>query len=464
MKKTLWESYIAGLEHETPGESYKSILRYFLPEYITALLTYSLITLFDAQCIAQLDSPCMYATMSISKTLLHCITKIAEGVSVGTMVICGIAHGRGDKHEIGKSIGSALILTLILGGCISLIVGLCPVTICSWLGTSQDIISTGVPYLQLRAISIFLMFIFCTMSGFLRGLKKNNIPTRCHVLGTGIFILSDYLLVLGKYGFPQLCLIGSAVSSLLQYGVMIAYAGYYIISEPEIRNYLATISLRSYKALYHLITLSWPVMCDKAVLAVGKLVLARSIAPMGKIALGSFGIIHDIEMFVFVPAIAFAQVVTFLVSNELGTGNIEGVKYTIKKVLFLSTSFVACILCICLWQIQPIVNWFDVHHHFSALAIPAFRIISMLVLCDVTQVILAGALRGIAQVHTVLRIRSLTLIFFCAPVAYIASHIVFYNDFVKFITIYSSFYVGNGIMAIWYIYLLRTDRWKQLPW
>lgn len=464
MKKTLWESYISGLERQTPGESYKSILRYFLPECITALLTYSLITLFDARCIAQLNSPCMYATMSISKTLLHCITKIAEGISVGTMVMCGIAHGRGDRNEIGRSIGSSLMVTLLLGGCIAAALGLFPIAICSWLGTSQEIMATAVPYLQVRAVSVFLMFIFCAMTGFLRGLKKNSIPTRCHVLGTAIFIVSDYLLVLGNGGFPQLCLIGSALSSLLQYSVMILYAGYYIISEPVVRNYVAAISLRSWTTISHIITLSWPVMCDKAVLAIAKLILAKSIAPMGKIALGSFGIIHDIEMFIFVPAIAFAQVVTFLVSNEIGTGDIEGVKYTIKKVLFLATSSVACILCLCLWHINPIINWFDVGHHFSSLAIPAFRIISILVLCDVVQVILAGALRGIAQVRTVLRIRTLTLVFFCAPVAYIASNIVFYSDFVKFITIYSSFYVGNGIMAIWYIYLLRTDRWKQLPW
>lgn len=464
MKKTLWESYISGLERQTPGESYKSILRYFLPECITALLTYSLITLFDARCIAQLGSPCIYATMSISQTLLHCITKIAEGISVGTMVMCGIAHGRGDAEELGRSIGSALVVTLMLGGCIALILGCYPSAIYIWLGTSQEIITTGVPYLQIRAIGVFLMFIFCAMTGLLRGLKRNSIPTRCHVLGTTVFIISDYLLVLGKCGFPQLCLIGSALACVLQYSVMIAYAGYYIASDPTVRHYVRAISLQSSATIYRIITLSWPVMCDKAVLAIAKLILAKSIAPMGEIALGSFGIIRDIEMFIFVPAIAFAQVVTFLVSNEIGMGDIEGVKYTIKKVLFLATSSVACILCLCVWQSNAIITWFDVHHHFSSLAIPAFRVISILVLCDVTQVILAGALRGIAQVRTVLQIRTLTLLFFCIPVAYIASHIVFYSDFVKFITIYSSFYVGNGIMAVWYIYLLRIDRWKQLPW
>lgn len=464
MKKTILASYFAGLERATPGENYRSILRYFIPECITALLTYSLVSLFDARCIAQIGVPCMYAALSISSTLLNCITKIGEGISVGIMVMCGIAHGRGNDAEVGRSLGSAFLATIVIGSLISLILGNFSPTIYTWLGTPSEVVVSGVPYLQLRSVSVFLMFIFCALTGFLRGIKKNEIPTKCHILGTILFIISDYVLVLGKCGFPQLCLIGSALASILQYSCMIIYAGYHIASDPMVRKFIPSIAFNAQGTTYRFISLSLPVMIDKALLAIAKLILARSIAPMGTIALSSFGVIRDIEMLIFVPAIAYAQVVTFLVSNEIGTGDIDGVKFTIKKILFLASFSVAIILGLCVWQADTLIHWFDIHRHFSSLAIPAFRVISLLVLLDVAQVILAGALRGLAQVKMVLHIRTLTLCFFCIPVAYIASHIVFYSSFVKFITIYSSFYVGNGIMAIWYIYLLRTDRWKQLPW
>jgi Na+-driven multidrug efflux pump len=49
--------------------------------------------------------------------------------------------------------------------------------------------------------------------------------------------------------------------------------------------------------------LSWPVMCDKSVLAIAKMLLVRAIAPMGDLALGRFGAIKDLEMFAFVPAV-----------------------------------------------------------------------------------------------------------------------------------------------------------------
>lgn len=464
MKKTLWASYLAGLEQRTPGESYRAILRYFFPELITALLLYSLVSLVDSRCIAQLGSACAYATLSISNTLLHCMVKIAEGISVGTMVLCGIAHGRGDAREIGQSIGSSWIVTLLLGGGIAAALHFFPQVIYALFGASPEIAALGIPYLKVRALSIFCLFVFCALTGLVRGVKKNSIAMHCHIIGIGVFIITDYVLVLGKLGFPRLGILGSAYAFLLYYSTMILYAGYSILADPTLRHYLASLSFTSVQKFTSLLSLSWPVMCDKAILAIAKIILARAIAPMGTIALSSFGAIRDIEMFIFVPAIAFAQVVTFLVSNELGTGDIEGVKYTIKKVLFLATASVSLILGLCIWQAPQLISFFDPHNTFSALAVPAFRIISALVICDVAQVILAGALRGVTQVRAVLKIRFLTLLFFCIPAAYLGALIVFYSDFVKFITIYSSFYIGNAIMAAWYIYLLRTDRWRQLPW
>jgi MATE family multidrug resistance protein len=462
MKKTLWASYLSGLERETPGETYQSIWHYFFPELITALLLYSLVSLVDSCCIAKLGCAYSYATLNIGKALLHCIIKIAEGISVGTMVLCGIAHGRGDIKAVGRSIGSSWLITFILGGGIATLLGLFPHLIYQLLGAPHKIALIGIPYLRVRSLSIFCLFVFCTLAGLLRGVKKNIITMQCHIIGISIFIIADYVLVLGNFGFPRLGILGSAYAFLLYYSTMICYAGYSILTDPTLRAYFASVSFLSLPTLVTIVNLSWPVMCDKAILASAKWVISRAINPMGIVAINSFGAIYDIEMFIFVPAIAFAQVVTFLVSNQLGTGDLDGIKCTIKKVLFLAIACVSGILLLCIWGTPMLMGLLDRQHQFSMLAVPAFRIISLLVLCDVAQVILAGALRGMTQVRAVLKVRLFTLLFFCIPTAYLASHIMFYSNFVKFITIYSSFYIGNGIMVLWYVYLLRTGRWKTI--
>ena len=46
------------------------------------------------------------------------------------------------------------------------------------------------------------------------------------------------------------------------------------------------------------------------------------------------------------------------------------------------------------------------------------------------------------------------------PVSFKLSRLAINNNFIKFILIYSSFYVGNAIMSIFYIWRFRVGKWK----
>ncbi len=85
-------------------------------------------------------------------------------------------------------------------------------------------------------------------------------------------------------------------------------------------------------------------MIDKATLALAKMWLSVRIAPMGKIALASFTAIKDMEQLAFVPAIACAQVITFLVSNDFGKKKLGWIYSNITKIVLIAATMVAAIL------------------------------------------------------------------------------------------------------------------------
>jgi len=109
MKKGLLTSYFDGIRDHDNGEGYGTIVRYFLPEFVTALALYSLLYLLDAWFIAHLKSTSMYATLGVTNTLLHFIVKIAEGLSVGTIVLTGIHNGAGRLEQAGRSFIDAFL-------------------------------------------------------------------------------------------------------------------------------------------------------------------------------------------------------------------------------------------------------------------------------------------------------------------------------------------------------------------
>ena len=88
--------------------------------------------------------------------------------------------------------------------------------------------------------------------------------------------------------------------------------------------------------------LSWPVVLDKATLAGAYIWLGAMFKDIGQYTVVTFCVVKDMERLAFLPAIACAQVITFLVSNDYGQGNWKGIKSNLKKVAFLASCYGVC--------------------------------------------------------------------------------------------------------------------------
>lgn len=459
--KLLFASYLSGIRDQSHGESYATIIRYFIPEFITALVL--VLYIIDAWWIADLKSTAIYATAGTTNSMMHFITKIAEGFSVGTTIMSGHYNGLQEFKEVGRTLVNAFWATIVTGGLIaaSLFFG------ASWIyatyGVPAKMIAIGVPFLRMRAVSIFFMFIYFAIIGFLRGIKNPKIPMQIFMLGACIFLFFDYGLIFGHFGLPQMGLQGSALASVIQYGIMLIVALGYLIFDKENRKYgyhlfSERISLKRVKELF---SLSWPVMLDKGTLAAVPLWLGYVINPMGVYAIASFTVIKDLERLAILPATAFAQVITFLVSNAYGLHDWEGIKSTIKKTVFLSSFFVFSILFIfSLWP-TFFIQLFDHKDKFTAFASKIFPILSVLVFCDLLQLILSGAMRGAANVKMVMWVRLGTCCLFFAPVSWMLSKMPLESSLLKFLLVYSTFYIGSGLMSMIYISRFRGERWQH---
>lgn len=460
-KKSLIESYVTGICDKQNGESYSRIIRYFIPEFITALVLYSIMYFYDAWLIAHLKSTSMYATVGVTNTLMHLITKMAEGFSVATIVIAGQYNGKGELKLVGKTLTDAFWVTALTGGIVATFLYFGANWIYVWYGVPTSLIELGTPYLKARALAIFCMYIYFAFIGFLRGIKNTRAPMIIFILGGIIFCFFDYVLIFGTCGFPEMKLQGSAMASVLQYASMMIFSMVYILSKKEYRKYGFSLfsSLRS-DNVRHLLEISWPVMLDKSTLALAYLWLGAMLNPLGVNIIASYSVIKDLERFAIVPAAALAQVITFLVSNSYGNKDWEGIKSNIKKIIFLASVLVFGILMIfSLWP-EFFIGIFDKKGDFTAFSAKIFPLLSVLVFFDLLQLILAGALRGAADVKMVMFTRIAVILFFFMPTSSLIAYITIENVALKFFLIYGSFYIGSAIMSVVYIYRFRSERWK----
>lgn len=435
------------------GQSYASILRYFLPEFITALILYSLPYFVDCYFIAHLKSTDIYTISGVVDNVLNLFVKIAEGLSIGTVATAGYYNGLRKYENVGKSFVNALWVSVFIGGMISFLLYVGGYWVYKFFNFSDAAIQLGLPFLKIRAISMFLMFVFFACIGFFRSIKNSIIPMMLFSIGSAVFIFFDYCLIFGKLGFPNLGLQGSAVSYLLQYIIMLAcafgYIFYYSFHKKYNINILAGISKAS--DIFRLLAISLPIVIDKAIMAWAYIWLSKVLSCMGQYALANFAVIKLMERMAFLPAVAFSQVITFLVSNDIGNHRWDDIRANITKVLLLASGMVALLLCIGSLYCAEIINLIDRNKEFGALAQAVFPALSVLVFFDLLQLILSGALRGASDVQTVMLTRLSVICFYFVPVSYLLSRLSIPSDALKFCLIYGSFFIGNALMSIIYI-------------
>ncbi len=461
MKKALLAHSSATFSSELPGQNYVTIARYVFPEFISALLVYSLPILIDSYFVGQLESTVAYATLGATNNILYFITKLAESFAVGAVIIIGQYNGARSYENVGAAFKDVFWVACGVGICFAILLYGGAHAIYAWYGVPDEMVALGVPFLRMRAISAFVSFIYLALVGFLRGIKNTTAPMVFCIIGSVVFLALDYVLIFGEFGFPNLGLFGSGIAGALHYGVMAIGLLAYILRKPEYGKYQIRLFSNWFRFSYakRLLVLSAPIMIDKATMAWSYIWLCKMINPMGAGAVAAYCVVRDIARCAFLPAMAGAQVITFLVSNDLAAQAWDAIFNNLKKVCIVSAGMVFSIFALVAYNSTLVIQFFDKTGEFTGLALHALPTIGVLVFVDLVQLILSGALRGAGNVNIVMYTRLAVCFGYFIPLSFLLAQLQI-DASLKFILVYGSFYVGNMLMAVVYINRLRGDTWK----
>ncbi|MFH0897992.1 MAG: MATE family efflux transporter [bacterium] len=445
------------------GDSISQILLYWLPEMISAMILIVLPPIVDSYVVANSQTLTSYGALALATNFLYSLTKFAEAIPIASIAIVGRFNGAQEYEKCGEELGTTFWTTTFIGIFQFVVVLFFAEAIYHWLGVSGEIVTIGAPFLRLKSIGILLIFSLLSLIGFMRAIKNTHIPMLINITGMALFVFFDIALVLGKFGFPSLGLHGSAYASIIQFGAMNAIALGYILFNPEYKKYFRQIffSVFNVKRAFNLLNLSWPIIIDKISFALSYPWLTKMLAPMGTSAITTFDVVKNLERFAFLPAIAFATVITFLVSNRLGAHDYEGAKNNIKKVLLLTGITVGFTLAVLCFKAHYFVSMFDPKNQFTDFGVAVLPMISLLVTFDFVQVIFSGALRGAGDVRSVMLIRFFSCIFFLFPASYVAAQIPTSNHNLKFVMVYGCYYLTTGIMSIFCLKRIMSNKWQK---
>ncbi len=451
------------MKHTQHSESFFELISHWLPELIILFITVALPPLFDAYLIAGLHSTLSYGALGMATNFLHTLVKLSEAIPVAAIAVIGRHNGAKNHTASGAHFINTLFLAFLLGIVQLIVIYFTAPHIYTWLGVPPEMGIIGAPFLQLRSVSVLFNFVLLAVLGFMRAIKNTKTPLLITLIGSGIYMATSSLLVSGYAGFPHCGMYGPAIAALIEYSSMLLVALWILLTTQTYKPYLHNLSLRSINcsALWSIIRLSIPIVIDKSSLAFAYVWLAKMLATLGPVAIASFDIIKNLERSAIMPAAAFAQVATMLISNHLGAHDTRSAHQTTMNILLI-TSCMATTSIIILFIYAPFfVGILSPSAAATTFAVPLLRTVSGLVIFDFIQLILAGALRGAGRVKTVMWTRFLTCGLFFLPISYILSSCSIENSSLQFCLIYSAFYVNTALMGCIFWMQLRASRWDS---
>jgi MATE family multidrug resistance protein len=267
--------------------------------------------------------------------------------------------------------------------------------ILEWIGVASEIIPIASDYAYALAFGVPGIALFYTLNGFCEGMNNTKAPMIISVIGLLVNIPVNYVLIYGKFGFPELGAVGCGWATSLVYWLMSALLYSYIRGHHHFKTIIRFSDVKPRLAeIFNLLKLGLPIGMNIAVCGSIFAVIALLIGRIGAENVAAAQIALNISSMTYVIPMSISFGITIRVGHALGakddTGAVERSKIGIVVAAMLSLCSVAMFLLFPDW----IIRLYTTDPAVSATAATLLVFTAMYQFSDALQTSANGALRG----------------------------------------------------------------------
>jgi MATE family multidrug resistance protein len=304
----------------------------------------------------------------------------------------------------------------------------------------EEVVALAIPYLDLVAFSLIPLVIFQAIKQFSDGMSMTKYPMYATILANIVNVALNYVLIFGKFGFPELGIVGAAYGTLASRIIMVLYLGILLRYKKRSARIVKNIKIfvlegLMIKRIINLGSLSAMQMFFEVAIFTSAIWLSGL---LGKNPQAANQIALNLSSMTFMVAMGLSVASMIRVGNQKGLQNVKELRriaFSIFLLGFLFAVFFAGIFFIFHKSLPNIyvdlndaANYAD---NMEVLSIAAKLLLAaaFFQITDSLQVIVLGALRGLQDVKipTVLTFISYWVIGF--PVSYFLGKEDMYGSF-----------------------------------
>jgi putative MATE family efflux protein len=214
----------------------KDVLSLALPA-VGEMTLYMMIWVLDTMMVGKYGGKIAVSAVGLSSELLYTFINIfiSVGISVGITSLVARKYGakKYDSAEEYASIG--IFIGAIISLFISIIMFVFSKNILTISQAKNDVINLGVTYMRIISFGLFFNMLTSMLNGILRGYGNTKIPLLISFLINIVNLSLDWILIFGKFGFPELGVKGAAIATSIAQIVGFIFAAVYTFKKSKIK-------------------------------------------------------------------------------------------------------------------------------------------------------------------------------------------------------------------------------------
>ena len=162
------------------------------------------------------------AAVSLGNSFMFIAMSIGIGFSTSITPLIAEADSSDNFSQAKSTFKNGLFLCTTLGVFLFLLVFLSK-PLMNYMKQPEEVVALAIPYLNLVSFSLIPLIIFQAIKQFSDGMSMTKYPMYATLIANIINIILNYILIFGKFGFPEMGIVGAAYGTLISRIIMVIY-------------------------------------------------------------------------------------------------------------------------------------------------------------------------------------------------------------------------------------------------
>lgn len=386
---------------------------------------------------------------------IHIAILVLEVVGTGAAIVVSQYLGSKRYVEASKISGLAVTLNLGIGLVISAGYLLFARSMMSAMNLQGDVLAYAENYLSIVGGAIFLQAIINSLAAIIRvhGWTKQTMYVS---LGMNVIhVVGNYLLIFGKFGFPELGVQGAAISSVISrfLALLVFFWLLYQVMEYKVKfHYYITLSKEYIGKILHI---GIPAAFEQVMYQACQIVFLYYATYLGAESLAARQYAMNISMFTFLFAIAIGMGTAIIIGRLVGANKKEEAYLRLRKSLKSALVFTLSMVILVMIFRNQLIGLFTDNPEVIKIASTVLLLSIVLETGRTMNIVIINSLRAAGDAKFPVLIGVFSMVLMSLPLGY-----------------FFVFHLNMGLPGIWLAIaadewtraIIMYFRWKSRAW